>query len=177
MSLPPPTAVYLGSSLLLGAAGLAKLRRPDETARALAAAGLKGSRRAVRALAAAEAAVCAGALVDPGALTGSLVALCYLAFAGFVAAAIRAGWPLSSCGCFAKPDTAPGPVHLVLDCGAAAFALWWTAWCATTRSAPEVLSAGHPARTAYLSLVSAVVALLGYLVWTDPARAVRGRRA
>ena len=44
-----------------------------------------------------------------------LVAVSYLAFAGFVVVALRSGKPISSCGCFGKVDTPPSPVHVVLD--------------------------------------------------------------
>ena len=45
----------------------------------------------------------------------ALVALSYLAFAGFVVVALRSGSPISSCGCFGKIDTPPSIVHVVLD--------------------------------------------------------------
>ena len=45
----------------------------------------------------------------------ALVAVSYLAFAGFVIVALRSGAPISSCGCFGKVDTPPSVVHVVLD--------------------------------------------------------------
>jgi hypothetical protein len=51
------------------------------------------------------------------------VATSYLAFAGFVLAALRRDVPLSSCGCFGVQDTPPSPGHVILNVAAAAVAL------------------------------------------------------
>ena len=64
-----------------------------------------------------------GALAVGGPVFAALVALSYLAFAGFVAVALRAGSPISSCGCFGKVDTPPSSIHIVIDLAAAAVAM------------------------------------------------------
>ena len=175
MSLPvsdPPavTAPFLAASVVLAAAGLAKLIRPDDTARALRIAGLPHHRRLVRAGAVAETAVGVIAVALPGPVTGALVAAAYAAFAGFVGAALARGWPLSSCGCFGRPDSRPGYPHLVLNAGAAAAAAWW-AVVAPGRVGP--LFVHGPWHGGPLALVTLVIAGLAYLVWTNPLE--RGR--
>jgi hypothetical protein len=165
MSTPAIAAPYLAEVALLGFAGVAKLSRPETTARALRQAGFRAKRSAVRAGAAAELAVAVAALAYPSALTGALVGVSYAAFTVFVVAALRYRWPLSSCGCFAKPDTPPTKAHALLDAGAVVCAAWWAA------SRPVGLGkmfSGQPWHGAPLGLVGAAVALLAYVVWTNP---------
>lgn len=158
-------APFLAASVILVGAGAAKLRRPDDTARALRIAGLPHHRRLVRAGAAAEIAVGLVAVVLPGPTTGGLVAAAYAAFAVFVGVALAKGWPLSSCGCFGRPDARPGYPHLALDVGAAAAASWWAG---SSPSRIGSLFVHSPWHGGPLALVSAVVAGLAYLVWTNP---------
>ncbi len=123
--------LYLIAAGLLVAAGLGKAIRPDDTARALAPL-LPGSRArppaqslvrsVLRAAALAETALGVVALALPRPATAALVALSYLAFAGVVAYAHRRGGPLSTCGCFGRPDTPPTVVHLLLNLALAAAA-------------------------------------------------------
>jgi hypothetical protein len=163
---PAITAPFLAAALMLGLAGLAKLIRPNDTAKALQAAGMALGRSAVRAGAVAEVVVCVLALVVPGAFSGALVALSYAVFASFVVTARLKGWPLSSCGCFGRPDTAPTYTHAALNAAALAVAAWWS-----------VVARGHlgrlffhqPWHGAPLGLLVAVIAGLAYLVWTNPA--------
>ena len=167
---PAVTAPFLAATAALAAAGVAKLWRPDYTARALQVTGLRvGGRRVgrteVRAGAAAEVVVAVMAVVLPGPVTGALVAAAYAGFAGFVLLALRRGWPLSTCGCFGRPDTTPGYPHAALNAGAAAVAAWWAA-----------VAPGHMGRLFVhqpwdglpLALISAVIAGLAYLIWTNP---------
>ena len=72
-------------------------------------------RVAVRIGGAIEVVIGAAALIVGGPVLCALVALSYLAFAGFVVVALRTGAPISSCGCFGKVDTPPSVVHVVLD--------------------------------------------------------------
>ncbi len=158
-------APFLAAVAVLAAAGVAKLRRPDYTARALQAAGWRVGRRAVRAGATAEMVVAVAAVAFPGAVTGALVAATYAAFTGFVTLALRRGWALSSCGCFGRPDSRPTYLHAALNLAAAAAAAWWAA------DPPSRLGAvfsSSPWSGAPLVLVSAVIAGLAYLVWTNP---------
>lgn len=172
MTVPAITAPYLAAVALLGLAGVSKLARPNDTARALQLAGLPASRTWVRVGAAGEIVVAGAALVAPGALTGALVAGCYAAFTVFVAVALRRRWPISSCGCFGKPDTPPTRSHAALNAGATACAVWWSA------AAPSNLIhafAHENWHGSALTLETAVVALLAFVVWTNPLPAASGR--
>jgi hypothetical protein len=175
MNLPPVTAPYLAAIALLGAAGVVKAIRPAETANALSAAGLPLGRAWVRAGAVGEVGVAVLAFVVPGTVTGAVVAIAYGLFAAFIVVAIQRGWALTSCGCFGRPDSPPTVAHAVLNVGAAVSAVWWAvAW-------PAGFGVSHLARLFFhqpwhggpLVFVSAVVAGLAYLVWTDPLPAAR----
>jgi hypothetical protein len=160
VSLPPITAPYLAAVTLLGGAGAVKAVRPWDTANAL-----RTHPSLVRVGAVAETAVAVAAVVAPGPVTGSLVAVCYLAFAGFIGLALRRGWVIASCGCFGRPDTPPTVTHLVLNLAAAGSAVWWAV------AAPGRLSRAfaHQSWDGFpLLLVTAVAAYLAYLVFTNP---------
>ena len=169
MNAPTVTAPFLAAALMLGVAGLAKLIRPDDTARALRAAGSPLGRRAVRVGSVVEIAVCVVAFVLPGAVSGALVALSYAAFTTFVVAARWKGWPLSSCGCFGRPDTEPTYAHAAVNAAAAAIAIWW-AQLARGRLGP--LFVHQPWHGAPLGLLVVVIAGLAYMVWTKPVARV-----
>jgi hypothetical protein len=172
MSTPAITVPYLAAVLLLLAAGAVKAVRPADTANALRAAGLPSHRLVIRLGAAAEVAVAVAALAGPGPVTAGLVSLSYLGFAGFIAMALRRGWLIASCGCLGRPDTPPTPAHLVLDLAAAGCAAWWAA------VAPSSLGAAfdhQPWGGLPLALATALVAYLGYLVFTNPLSAARRR--
>ncbi len=177
MSLPATAAPYLAATVMLAAAGLAKLIRPGDTANALYGAGLP--RRitvgSVRVVAGAEVVVAAAALVAPGAVTGSLVAAAYTGFALFVVLAIRRRWALSSCGCFGRPDTPPTVAHAVLNAGAAASAVWWAVAWQGRDGASRLgrLFFHEPWHGGPLLLLVAVLAGLAFLIWTDPIPAAR----
>ena len=113
---------FIVAAALLAAGGAAKVVRPAPTARALGEMGLPASATLVRLGAAVELAVGAGALAGAGGAFAVLVALSYLGFAVFVAAALRRGVPLSSCGCFGVEDTPPTRTHLALNVAATAVA-------------------------------------------------------
>ncbi|HVM65690.1 MAG TPA: MauE/DoxX family redox-associated membrane protein [Acidimicrobiales bacterium] len=125
--------VYLAACLLLAVAGVAKARRPQDTARALAAvssgAGGRGpspglARQLVRAGALAEALLGLTGLVLAGNRPAAgAVALSFGAFALYVAVIRRGGGALSTCGCFGTPDTPATRLHVVVDLGLAAAAL------------------------------------------------------
>lgn len=162
---PAVAAPFLAATVVLAGAGLAKIRRPEYTARALQAAGWRVGRLAVRAGAVVETAVAVGALAWPDPLTGALVAAAYGAFAVFVAVALRRGWALSSCGCFGRPDSRPTYLHAAMNAGAAVGAAWWAA---APPARMTTLLSSSPWSGAPLVLVSAVIAGLAYLVWTNP---------
>jgi len=114
------------AAALLGAGGALKVRRPATTARALGEMGLPSSTALVRLGAAAEVGIALGALLSGHRLFpwfAALVAASYLAFAGFVTAALLRGVPVSSCGCFGgADDTPPSVVHLIVNLAASAVA-------------------------------------------------------
>jgi hypothetical protein len=112
--------LYLVAAGLLCVAGLAKARRPEDTARALAPflpgpPALHTMRWVVRLAALLEAALGAVAIAFPRPATAALVALSYLCFFGVVAEARRRGGLLATCGCFGRPDTPPTALHLVMN--------------------------------------------------------------
>jgi hypothetical protein len=146
--------ILLGAgALLLLTAGAVKVADPTRTAGALAAVGWPSSPRLVRAGAGAEALIGAGALIVGGPVFAGLVGLSYLAFAGFVVVALRAGTPVGSCGCFGRADTPPHVLHVAVDLALAAGAL-----AAAVASAGPLFAAGavELAAGAALAAVAAV---------------------
>lgn len=169
MTAPAATAPFLAAAALLLVAGVAKWFRPGDTATALSKAGLPFGRRSVRLGAAAEALLGVAAFAYPGPVTGSLVCCSYVAFTGFVVTARRRGWALSSCGCFGRADAKPSYLHAALDAGAAAAAAWWAS---TAPASLQPVFHHQPWRGAALVLVSAVIAGLAYVGWTNPVERV-----
>jgi hypothetical protein len=109
--------------VLLAVGGVAKAIRPVDTSGALRAMRLPSSPTLVRVGGVAEALIAVAALVTAFWLLAYLVAASYLAFTLFVFGALRAGKPLSSCGCFGKIDTPPSVIHVAIDLAAAAVAV------------------------------------------------------
>jgi hypothetical protein len=125
---------YLMACATLVVAGVAKARRPSDTARALVALrpGLspRGAALGVRVASVAEAVLGVLAVAEPRPPLAATVALSYAAFAGFVVFARRRGGVLASCGCFGTADTLATRLHVVLDLAMAVAA------CAVALSAP-----------------------------------------
>jgi hypothetical protein len=124
--------IYFVACGLLTLAGLAKAVRPGDTARALVqlvpgavpwGPSFNFMRRAVRVGAVVEAAVGVCALLLPRPMTAALVAVSYTLFVCIVAYARRHGGPLSTCGCFGRPDTPATGLHVVLNVVLAASAV------------------------------------------------------
>lgn len=107
------------SLALLAFAGLPKVWAPYDTMRALRLAGLRVPAIVVRLAGLLEAVLGAAALLTGHPLLLGLAALSYLGFAGFVGYALRQKTPLASCGCFAKTDTPPTRLHVVIVAGLA----------------------------------------------------------
>ncbi|HET9077047.1 MAG TPA: MauE/DoxX family redox-associated membrane protein [Acidimicrobiales bacterium] len=167
---PAVAAPFLAAAVVLAGAGVAKMWRPDYTARAVQATGLRIAGRRpgrwwVRAGAAAELVIAVLAVALPNQVTGALVAAAYGAFATFVLAALARGWSLSSCGCFGRPDSKPGYPHVALNAGAAVAAVWWAVQ-APGRIGPFFVH--QPWHGLPLALLAAVIAGLAYLIWTNP---------
>jgi hypothetical protein len=157
------------AAVLLALGGAAKAVRPRDTALALAAVGMKfprvlPGRVVVRIGGAVEAAIGVAAVLVGGPVLCALVAVSYLAFALFVAVALRTGAPISSCGCFGKVDTPPSIVHVVLDL---AFAGVATAAAFTGDVAlPDVL-ADQPLAGVPFLLLLAIGCSLVFLAFTS----------
>jgi hypothetical protein len=119
---------YLAACWLLVAAGATKLARPDATRRSIAAVAGRAAgavpEGVVKAGALAECVLGAVGMTSGTARPALAVALCYLAFAAFVAISNGRGAG-AGCGCFgaATADVPLGPLHLVVDLGLAASAL------------------------------------------------------
>jgi uncharacterized membrane protein YphA (DoxX/SURF4 family) len=111
--MPPPAAAIF--ALLLIVTGIAKLRRPTDTARALAAMRLPIPGILTRLVAIAEVAIGVGALVVGTPILFAAQALLYALFLGWVATALAKGVPIASCGCLGRADTPPYVGHLILN--------------------------------------------------------------
>jgi methylamine utilization protein MauE len=111
------------ATCLLAVAGFAKMADPLATAGALGALRLPHHRWMVRVGGGTEGILAVAALVTGNAALAGFVALSYLAFAVFVVAALRAGVPISTCGCFGKIDTPPHPLHVMINLLAAGTAV------------------------------------------------------
>jgi hypothetical protein len=110
-------------------------------------------------------------VLAPGPVPAVLVTLSYLAFAAFVAAALARRWPLASCGCLGRADTAPTAGHVAVNLGAAVAA---AAWAATGHGAPaHLLTHRHGLPLGVAALAVTVVALV---VLIDPLAQTAGPR-
>lgn len=154
-------APLLVGASLLAFAGAAKAVRPAGTALALREAGLPTPPGVVRALAAAEAALGAGAAVLGGPVLAGAVSASYAVFALFVLVALARGRPLSSCGCFGESESPPTVSHVVIDVALAATAL---AAARAGGAGPLTLAARRPGWGAGVVAVSGVTAGLVFLV-------------
>jgi len=105
--------------VLVALAGGLKLLRPAPTAGALRAIRLPSSRFFVRTLGLGELVLGVAAVATFARPLLVLVAAAYIAFAGFVVAALQSDTPLQSCGCFGQADTPPSGAHVVVNLAAA----------------------------------------------------------
>lgn len=108
------------AAAVLAYAGAAKVLDPTMTAGALRAMRLPSAPWLVRLGALAELVLGIAAVVVGGWALWTAVAASYAAFAAFVAAALRSGRPIATCGCFGRPDTPPRARHVVANLAAAA---------------------------------------------------------
>ena len=114
---------FLSAALLLVSGG-AKLADPAPTSGALRLAGLASSIGVVYALAVAEVATGASALMFGGRWTGWATSILYGAFGSFVAFALSRSIPIASCGCFGKVDTPPTLTHVFLNVAGLVGGMW-----------------------------------------------------
>jgi hypothetical protein len=107
-----------GLAMLLGLAGLAKLRRPGPSSVMLRAAGVPAAPLAARAIAIAEIAALVAALVLPGRAGGAVVAVVFAGLAvGAAIGARRAGD--RACGCFGDKGAPLGRRQVMTNLAAA----------------------------------------------------------
>ncbi len=158
---------------LMGAAGAAKALSPAGTSGALRALGLPHRQTLVRAGGAVELLVAIGALATGSAALAFVVAVSYAAFAVFVAAALRAGSPVSSCGCLGKLDTPPHLLHVALNAAGAVVAL--VATIDGGIALRDVLDAQPGAGIPFLFLTAVGVALTSAVMSVLP-RALRAAK-
>lgn len=116
-------------ALLVGAAGVAKVSRPDAAVRALRTAGLPSSELAVRGLGAAEIVLAAATLVYGGPLLALAVAGAYAGFAAFSWRLLSRSAATASCGCFGVDTSAPVTSwHVGVNVASALVALGAVVW-------------------------------------------------
>ena len=150
---------------LLGAAGVAKLRRPVPTAKAMRAAGLPGSPALARALGAVEVVFAVLALVFGGVSTALVVAAAYVGFAS-VSIRLMARPAAAGCGCFGDESAPVTNLHVALNLGAAALAA--IAALSPTKGLPSLI-ADEPAASILLVALVAIGTVLGQAAYTSLA--------
>jgi hypothetical protein len=158
---------------LLALAGVAKLLRPAPTAGALTAARWPSSLSLVRLLGAGEIALGIAAVATGHRVLAALVAVAYLAFAAFVAVALRVGSPVQSCGCFGETTTPPSRIHLIANVAMAGTAVAVT--IGRVPSLRDVLSDQPATGLPFVLLVAVTVQLL-LATLTDLPRALHAVR-
>jgi hypothetical protein len=165
--------LFTSAALLLGYAGVQKLRDPYPVAGALRLAHLPHRGGLVRALASVEIAAAAGALTVHSRLVPVAVTVLYASFAVFVTWALAHGLPIESCECFGRCDSRPSASHVALNAFAATIAVL----VAIDDTDPvRVVIADHPAKGLARLAVSAILAstaaawLRGSRVPHSPAR-------
>ena len=171
--MPALTAPALVGALLLALAGSQKLLDPTMTVGALRALRLPSAPALVRAGSAGELAVGVSAIAVGGAGLWWLVSTSYLAFAAFVAAALRKGTMIGTCGCFGREETPPHPTHVALNLALAALAA-----ANAVRSPGSILEAlaDRPATAAGVLALSAVALFLLHAAFVElPRTRLAGR--
>jgi hypothetical protein len=115
-------------SALVGLAGVAKVARPDRTAQALGAAGIGLSSTvaqvAGRLIGVAEVGLAVAAIALGSRPVALLVAATYVAFAAFTLRLIARTDGQADCGCFGASHEPATRVHVALNLGAAALAVF-----------------------------------------------------
>ena len=158
-------------AVLLGAAGVGKLLRPDPTVRAALALRLAGAARfttaAVRWVGAAEIAVALAVLLVGGAAAAAALAVAYLLLTA-VAGRLLSVAPDSDCGCFGTSAEPVSRLHIVVNAACALVA--GIAIVVPQPSLPETLAGtGAAGGAALVLLVGVLAALLGALMTALPA--------
>lgn len=158
---------FYAVGLLLALAGGFKAVRPLPTVGALRAVRARASPALVRLLGAGEVVVGLGAAITAWAPLAAMVAVAYAGFAGFVAAALRRGTPLQSCGCFGTDDLPPTRIHLAVNIGCCLVA--GAATVTRVDGLPAVVADQPWAGVPFLVLVAVTVWFLYLLLTLLPA--------
>lgn len=108
------TAAAIFSTLLI-ATGVAKIRRPLETSRALVPLGLPYLSATGLTIGITEVAIGFTAILTSEPVLWALQGAVYSAFGLWVAVAIRRDLPIASCGCVGRDDTPPYWGHVALN--------------------------------------------------------------
>jgi hypothetical protein len=155
-----------GLAVLLALAGYAKLRRPGPSSVMLRAAGVPGAPLVARAVAGAELAVLAAALILPGRVAGAIVAAVFAGLSvGAAVGARRAG--THACGCFGDEGAPLGRRHVLTNCVSALAA----AGAAVVAPSSLLGLAAHRPGLAALDLALAVALAAALRQWLRGARA------
>lgn len=158
--MPPPAAAIF--SLLLILTGIAKLRRPNDTARALRSMDIPSPRLTTALVASGEVVVGTGALVLSSSLFLAVQAGLYALFLAWVGAALVKDVPIASCGCLGREDTPPYWGHVILNgIAVAASAAAAISGQVTVDSFPEM---------AALLLIVGIGTTLGWTILDEGAR-------
>jgi hypothetical protein len=171
---PALTSPALVTALLLALAGAQKLLDPTMTVGALRALRLPSSPWLVRIGSAAELALGVAAIALGGAALWWAVAASYVAFGGFVLAALRKGTMIGSCGCFGREETPPHWSHVVLNAGLAGLA---ALTAVRSPGSPLDALADDPANAAGVIALSAVALYLLYAAFVELPRTLTAGRS
>jgi hypothetical protein len=148
---------YAVAAAVLCVAGLAKLRAPASSARALAGLGWAVGPSTIRAYAVVEVGIGAWALISPGPLASALLTCVY---AGFTVLALVLWRRAGTCGCFGASGAPATPLQAGLS---ALFAVFCAAAIGTS---PHGLSwaLGRPLGSAAVLVLGTAGAVYGTVV-------------
>lgn len=171
--MPALTIPALAAAALLALAGAQKLLDPTMTVGALRAMRVPSSPWLVRVGSAVELVLGVAATSVGGAALWGAVALSYVAFAVFVAAALRRGTMIGTCGCFGREETPPHWSHIVLNLGLAGVA---AATAVRSPGAPLDAMVDHPAEGVAAVALTAVSLFLLHAAYVDLPRTLVAAR-
>jgi len=162
---------FAAACVLLGAAGVSKVRSPSTTQGAATALALPDGRTAVRALGLCELGA-AGAGIGFGGPGAAAVAVVYGALA-IAAWRLYVRAPQTPCGCIGATDSPISASHIVLNIGAAIAAAFAVA------SGSPLAAAGHSAwRTGtFVVLAGSCAALVAVMIESLPVLRAAARES
>jgi hypothetical protein len=160
---------------LLIVAGVPKIRRPHETARALRSVGVKAARDGhVRLLAVAEVTLGVLAIATSSRLVVAAVAALYAGFTVFLVVALRGDGVVSSCGCSGRADTPPTWGHVVMTSAFTVACVVATVGGSTGLA--QLDWSGALGTSAAVAALAAITTWLGWLVLTALPRLTAAAR-